>query len=479
MLQKTDADGNEKKPNKFRPPYPYGRAGPHNNFIYLRTLAIVPKIISNPLEAFSRFQFENPVSRYKLFSLPMALISDPDLIRHIFVERASALKAEPLRQNILKPILRNGLLTAEGDVWKRSRRTIAPIFSPRHVNGFAETMRHTTEEFVEEIRNGPNNTPIAPAMSRLTFLVLSQTLFSGEIIGDTDNFLADTAHFIKHMSSPDPLDLLDAPKWLPRITKLRGGGAISRMRKVVNDTALHRKQAMAAGKDVPDDFLTLLLRAGENEKNRLSMEEIEDNIITFIAAGHETTARALAWTLYLLAHDEDALKRCEEEADGLDMEKLPPHEWGNKLPWITACFEESMRLFPPAGVVQRRLTQDIDHGEYQIPAGTSVYVSPWILHRHETLWQDSSAFDPSRFYGNARDKIDRFAYLPFGLGPRVCIGASFAMMEAQIVMAILLKNFRFEYSVDKKPWPVMKITIQPDNGVPMKIIPRTIKNEQK
>ena len=472
MLQNATTKGTGNQPKLFHPPYPVGRPGPYNNFVYLRTLAIVPKIISNPLEAFSRFQFETPVSRYSLFSLPCALISDPDLIRHVFVERASDLAAEPLRQKVLKPALRDGLLTAEGEVWKRSRRTIAPVFSPRHVNDFAEAMRRTTTEFLDEISQGPSETNIGPSMSRLTYLVLSQTLFSGEIIGDTDGFLRDTAHFIKHMSSPDPLDLMGAPQWLPRLTKLRGGGALSRMRKVVNDTANHRRQAIAAGKNVPDDFLSLLLRAGENDKNRLSMEEIEDNIITFIAAGHETTARALSWTLYLLAHDKDAQERCEQETDALNMEDTPPHEWGEKLPWITACFEESMRLFPPAGVIQRRLIADIDHGEYQIPAGTSIYVSPWVLHRHETLWEDSSAFKPERFFGKARKKINRFAYLPFGLGPRVCIGASFAMMEAQIILALLLRNFRFEYNGDKKPWPVMKITIQPDNGVPMKIITR-------
>ncbi|MEE9376201.1 MAG: cytochrome P450 [Rhizobiaceae bacterium] len=460
-------------PNKFRPPYPVGRAGPYQNFIFLRTLAQVPTIVRNPLEAYAKFQFLTPVSRYKLFSLPFALISDPDLIHHIFVERAADLEAEPIRQRILKPILRDGLLTAEGDVWKRTRRAIAPVFSPRHVNNFAEPMRRTTHQFLEELTGFRQGDEIAPALSRLTYLVLSETLFSGEIIGDTNKFLADVAHFITHMSGPDPLDLMGAPPWVPRLTKLRGGAAIKRMRKVVSDTAAHRRKAIDQGKAVPDDFLTLLLRAGDKEQNQLSIEEIEDNIITFIAAGHETTARGLAWTLYLLAHDDEARKKAEKEADALEMNATPPQEWGNHLPWITACFEEAMRLFPPAPVILRRLTANIDHGDYQIPAGTNVFVSPWVLHRHETLWEDPSAFDPGRFYKQERDKINRYAYLPFGLGPRVCIGASFAMMEAQIILAQLLRYFRFDYSGNKKPWPLMKITIQPDNGIPMKLTPRT------
>ena len=449
---------------------------PSKPVIWLRTLAQIPKIITNPLEAFARYQFEIPVSQYKLFSIPFALVNDPDLIRHIFVDHAADLQAEPIRQKILRPVLRDGMLTAEGETWRRSRKTIAPVFAPRHVNGFASTMKRTTEEFVEELRQGPAETTIGPSMSRLTYLVLSETLFSGEISGSTDSFLADTAHFIKHLSNPDPLDLMGAPEWLPRVTKMRGGGAAERIRATVRDTASKRRETIKAGTDVPDDFLTLLLRAkGEDsasEKNRLSLDEIEDNIITFIAAGHETTARALAWTLYLLAHDPEARRKAEQEADALDMEGIAPHEWGKHLPWITACFEESMRLFPPAPVILRRLMTDIDHSDCQISAGTNVYVSPWVLHRHEMLWEDSSAFVPERFLGANRDTIHRLAYLPFGMGPRVCIGASFAMMEAQIILAILLRNFRFDYSGGKKPWPVMKITIQPDNGVPMKITPR-------
>ena len=132
-----------------------------------------------------------------------------------------------------------------------------------------------------------------------------------------------------------------------------------------------------------------------------------------------------------------------------------------------------MRLYPPAAVILRRLKDPIDFGEYQIPKGVNVYISPWVLHRHTTLWDEPDAFVPERFFGDARKEIGRFDYLPFGLGPRICIGASFAMQEAQIILALLLRNLRFEYAGDRPPWPVLKITVQPDNGMPMRKINRT------
>ncbi len=461
----------------FVPPYPRREMQrptgkpPPLPMIYWRTMRELPRILNNPLESFVSFHFDVPVSRYRLFSIPFALVSDPALIRHIFVERADALEAEPLRQKVLKPALRDGMLTAEGEIWRRARRTIAPVFSPRNVKSFAAGMRRTTEDFIEEMKRGPEKISFSEAMSKLTYLVLSETLFSGEIDDDVEVILADVAFFMEKLSAADPFDFLGLPDWIPRPTRLRGGNATQRLRGFVRDAAQDRRSRILAGQDVPDDFLTLLLRAGDDESGALTLDEVEDNVITFIAAGHETTARALGWTFYLLGNDQEALKRAEAEADAVDI-SLPPEEWGKQMPWITACFEESMRLFPPAAVILRRLCKPIDFGEYQIPVGVNAYVSPWVLHRHRTLWEQPDAFIPERFFGEARNEIGRFDYLPFGMGPRVCIGASFAMQEAQIILALLLRNFRFNYAGDRPPWPVLKITVQPDNGMPVSIMPR-------
>ena len=432
----------------------------------------MPKLVTNPLETFAIGAFQDPVAYTRIFNQPIALVHDPELIRHIFIEHADTLIADPLRQAVLKPALREGLLTAEGQTWRKSRRAIAPVFAPRHVEGFAAAMKSVTDKFLGRWENGVNSTEIADEMTRLAYLVLSQTLFSGDLDEDSERVIGDVGYFLKHLSQPDPMDFLNAPEWVPRLTKLKGKAAVDRLREGIRNTTEKRQAKIRNGEDVPEDFLTLLIQTEDREAGPLTLDEIEDNIITFIAAGHETTARALAWTLYLLAHDTNARERCENEIDALDLENIAPNSWGRSLPWTIACFEESMRLFPPAAIIARRTTEEIIHPNGNVMANANLLVSPWVLHRHETLWENPNAFDPNRFFGENRKSIHRFAYLPFGLGARVCIGASFAMQEAVIIMALMLKQYRFDYVGEKMPWPVMKITVQPDNGIPMKITPR-------
>ncbi|EFL91006.1 cytochrome P450 [Ahrensia sp. R2A130] len=458
----------------FRPKVPVPRPTPPNNFVHLRTLQVLPKLLSNPLEALSADAFTMPITYSAIFSNPIALVHEPAAIKYLFVERPDLLRADPVRQAVLKPPLREGLLTAEGATWRRSRKLIAPVFAPRHIDSFAIAMRERTEHYVATLHHRTDNTLlIADEMAALAYSVLSQTLFTGDLDDESEQVLADVAFFLKHLSQPDPLDFLNMSDRWPRLTKLRGQKALRRLRQGVRRTAQNRKQRIDQGAEVPDDFLTLLLNTTGDDDRGLSLDEVEDNIITFIAAGHETTARALAWTLYLLANDEDARQRCEAEIDALKTDDLDPHLWGDHLPFTTACFEESMRLFPPASMIGRQAVEDVDHNGLVINKDATVLVSPWALHRHETLWDDPAAFKPLRFLGEARKSIDRFAYLPFGMGQRVCIGQRFAMQEAQIALAILLRNFRFDYAGAEPPWPVMKITIQPHNAMPMKVTART------
>ena len=454
----------------FVPTHVPGRPPMPGNMIWLRTASLLPSIARNPLTGFAQVNYQDPVSIYSLFGKPFALINDPALIRHIFVERADILVKEQLSQKILRYALRDGMLTAEGDVWRKARRAIAPMFSPRHVAGFGDAMRDTCDRFVGELR-GQDRVDLAPAMSKLAFLILSETLFSGEINAEGEQILADTAIFLEKLGQPDPLDLMNMPDWLPRVTRLTGHSSSTRLRRIVRQTAEARREAIGRGEDVPDDFLTLLLRAGQDERTRLTLDEIEDNVLTFVAAGHETTARAVTWTLYCLAHDPDAMERAQAEADALDT-GAPVTGWGESLPWITACFEEAMRLFPPAAVILRELQDDVSFGGYELERGRNAYISQWVLHRHETLWDEPNSFRPARMFGEKRREIDRFAYLPFGLGPRVCIGASFAMQEANVMLATLLRAFDFTYAGMEMPRPVMRITVQPDNGMPMRLRPR-------
>jgi cytochrome P450 len=208
----------------------------------------------------------------------------------------------------------------------------------------------------------------------------------------------------------------------------------------------------------------------QEQAGGLTREEVKDNIVTFIGAGHETTARALGWTLYCLANAEDERHLLEEEIDCFFRgDAVPPEQWIEHLPRTRAAFEEALRLYPPAPSINRAAIEDDRYGDLVIKAGVTVLIMPWTLHRHRRLWDEPEAFRPSRFWPENRDKIDRFQYLPFGAGPRICIGASFALQEAVIALAVLLYRFRFSCTADCKPWPVQKLTTQPEGGLPMTV----------
>jgi cytochrome P450 len=457
-------------PKPFVPPAPVPRSR-HN---IPGILEVIQTIMRNPLELWGEPSYEDKWIHTKFLNERTLIVNDPGLIRHVLVDNAKNYKMGVIRQLILRPILRDGLLTAEGDVWKRSRRAMAPVFTPRHINQFATTMLKRTEayaaHYTEAARDGRVR-DLARDMTELTFDILSQTLFSGDIVSSSGDFSSDVDRLLHTMGRVDPFDLLKAPPWVPRLTRLKGKRVMALFRGIVDDTITKRRQKFSSGGTVPDDFLTLLLR--QEGDDGLTHEEIKDNIITFIGAGHETTARALGWMFYCLANAPADLKHVEDEIDRFFAGDVPaPQHWLDHLPKTRAAFEEAMRLYPPAPSINRAAIADDQYGEVAIPAGVTVLIMPWTVHRHRALWDQPDAFVPSRFWPENKGNIDRFQYLPFGAGPRVCIGATFALQEAVIAAAVLLYRFRFECTPDCKPWPVQKLTTQPDGGLPMRVVPR-------
>jgi cytochrome P450 len=410
----------------FRPPAPTPHTRPLNAIEFVWTAS------RNPLEIWGSRAYREPFVRATWLGVPTIIVSDPAAIRHILVENAGNYAMQPLRQRVLRPILRDGLLTAEGELWRRTRRAIAPIFAPRNIAGLAPVMADRAARFAEGLarREGPQD--IAAAMTELTYNVLQATLFSGDIAGDPREFAAAVAELLRTMGHADPLDILDAPAFLPRVTRLFGRRSERYFRRLIAQT-IERRQAVLKRGEGPRDLLGLLLAA-----EGLSRTEIEDNIVTFIGAGHETTSRALGWTLYLLSQAPEERDKVEAELDAL-LDDLPdPVDWSRRLIHTRAAFEEAMRLYPPAPSLNRMAVAADRFGELAIPAGASVLILPWIVHRHERLWQQPQSFVPARFLPENREAIDRFQYLPFGAGPRVCIGATFALQEAVIALAVLM-----------------------------------------
>ncbi|TIQ44634.1 cytochrome P450 [Mesorhizobium sp.] len=449
------------KPAPFVPPAPKPRTQPPS------TLEMMRIVYRNPLELWGEHTYNEPWISVTGIGGPLVIANDPGLIRHVLIDNARNYKMATVRQLILRPILRDGLLTAEGEVWKRSRKAMAPMFTPRHIFGFAEPMLKRTLEFVTCYEAG-GTFDVARDMTMLTYDILAETLFSGEIAGEPDSFAKEVDRLFETMGRVDPLDLLRAPEWLPRLTRIRGRKTMAYFRNIVANTVKLREERLKRDPDsVPQDFLTLLLRA--EGPDGLTRSEVEDNIITFIGAGHETTARALGWTIYCLAEAPWERDRVEREIDAVLAREPDPTKWLDAMPFTRAAFEEALRLYPPAPSINREPIEPETWNGLYIPKYAAVLVMPWVVHRHRKLWDKPDAFMPERFHPENRDRIDRFQYLPFGAGPRVCIGASFAMQEAIIALAILLSRFRFDVTSETRPWPVQKLTTQPQGGLPMQI----------
>ncbi len=457
----------------FEPPAPVPRTQELSKFEVLRT------VLRNPLELWSEQSYTLPWIETRFVNQETLIVNDPGLIRYILVENVANYEMSEVRRLVLRPILRDGLLTAEGPTWKRTRKAVAPVFTPRHAKGFADKMLSTCEHYAsryDAVVDAGAPVDIATDMTELTYDILAETLFSGQIAAETESFTRDVETLLGSMGRVDPMDMLLAPSWVPRITRWGSGKLMRRFGTVVAATMDERRRQMRAHPDtVPQDFLTLLLE--REGPDGLHADEIADNILTFIGAGHETTARALGWTFYCIAHAPDFRALMEAEIDRVIANGTDPVDWLENMPHVRAAFEESMRLYPPAPSINRAAIEadswTSPTGErIDIAKGVSVLVMPWTLHRHTLYWERPRAFMPQRFMPGNRESLHRFQYLPFGAGPRVCIGATFALQEAVIALGVLMKTYRFDVTPQTRPWPVQRLTTQPQGGIPMRVTRR-------
>jgi cytochrome P450 len=271
------------------------------------------------------------------------------------------------------------------------------------------------------------------------------------------------------------LDLFGVPKFVPRPGYRRLRHTMAYFGAVI-DTIIHaRDQRLAAhaASNEPDDLLTLLLRSLDPSTGRqLSPTEVRSNILTFLSAGHETTANTLAWSIFLLSQVPEWRSRVAEEAERELSD--PRDDLADRLILTKAVIEEALRLYPPIAALSRVAVDADVLGDIPVKPRSLIVIAPYVLHRHRKLWSRPDAFDPSRFLPEARSGIPRFAYLPFGVGPRTCIGSSFALQEAAIVLAVLTRNFEMRLVPHAEVWPLQRVTLRPAKGLPMQLIQRRV-----
>ena len=424
-------------------------------------LRAVRDLGKNPLTIWSDRYYREPVVSLRFLGRDIVLVSDPRLARQVLVTDADSYRFSAIRQAVFQPILPGGLLTDEGELWAKTRRALTPVFTPRHVRGFAPVMARIAAEREGRLEAEVDATELA---LDLTLDILLGCLFPPDAPLDRARFFADVEGVLTHGGTPHPLDIVAAPPAVPRW----GRGPLKRHVASLRAQVARIREAHD-GED-GTDLLSLLMRAGRAEGEPLTPTQVDDNLLTFLLAGHETTARSVAWTLALLSEAEDAREAVEAELDAAELDGTDPADWQAALPVLTATIRESLRLYPPASHLSRTATAPVRICERDYPKGTSVAVSSWLVHRHEANWDEPGAFRPERFAGpDAHRRND--AYLPFGMGPRVCIGASFAMQELVIVLATLLRRHRFALR-GAMPVPVMRVTLVPDAPLVMAVTDR-------
>jgi cytochrome P450 len=434
----------------------------------------------NPLATWTRAHFEQPVVMRKSVLGKLAVLSNAAGIRHVMVDNAANYHKGRLQRRVLLA-LGDGLLTAEDGDWRVQRRALAPLFTPRLVEGFSTAMGEAAKNLLKRWQSEPpdRTLDITGEMSRVTLEVLERTIFPEGLGREFGEFVRAVKLYAETFGRVDPLDVLGFPDWVPRLRRRSAQPALAFFVQVVDAMIAARRTSAGpkAGEDDRSgrDLLTLLVAASDPVTGTgLSEAQVRANIVTFIAAGHETTSNTLTWALFLLATHPQWRQLAEAEVDSAlpdgAIEGAPIAASSLKsLPLIRAIIDETLRLYPPAASWSREALEADEAAGIHLDKGTLVVISPWVLHRHKLLWKDPGAFDPSRFLPDVRVAIDRFSYLPFGAGPRICIGASFALQEAVIILASILRHFRLELSPNAKIVPVQWLTLRPKFGMPMAI----------
>jgi cytochrome P450 len=442
-----------------RPPLATEKLGTFRRFAILR---------DNVIASWGQRAYEEDIIRGRLFGRSSFILNTPDAIRHVLIENYENYTRTPTSIRVLQPMLGEGLLLAEGHAWKNQRRTLAPAFSPRAVTMLVPHMLAATNEAIAKLRDACGApVDLREAMQRLALDIAGRTMFSFEIARHGSALRAFVNDYGERLAQPRFLDFLLPLGWpSPRdfVRALFRRRWTSFMRKLIAE-----RRAIGAGEDGPRDLFDLMVAARDSETNAaFSDEQLADQVSTMILAGHETTATALFWALYMLALDPATQEKVAAEAQDATTQGEPDIE---HLKFTRAVLDETLRLYPPAFLIVRSAAGADTVAGFAVAPKDVILIAPWLLHRHEKLWKDPNTFDPSRFMPGTPPP-DRFAYLPFGVGPRVCIGAQFALTEATLALAKIVGMFRMTLLDTEPVMPVGVVTTQPDRSPMFRLVPR-------
>jgi cytochrome P450 len=434
----------------------------------LGRLAFAARFVRNPLEVVPREAYEAEFFRSGE-GAARAWVMGPALLKQVLLdEREKFHKLTQIR--LLAPLLGHGLLTSEGAEWKWQRQACAPMFRHQDLLGFVPVFVRAAQGLLARWRAAPGAAQPAVQqvdrdVTRATFEVISATLLPsadatiGPVLEDSIASFQRSGGWAQLYAS------VRAPHWLPRPGISSGRQAAIALRSAV--AALVRERRAGGG---PDDLMHRLMAARDPESGQaMDDERLIDNLLTFYLAGHETTARALSWTLYLLSRSPEWSAALEDEVARVTGGAPVAAAHIERLVLVQQVLKESMRLFPPVPMMSRQAVADTTLGGHAIRAGSSVIIPIYAIQRHAARWEDPHAFDPARFAPGREAALGRYQYLPFGAGPRICIGMAFAMIEASAILAALLQHARFTPAPGPEPYPVARVTLLPRSGMSLRV----------
>jgi len=452
--------GLKPQPRRFRPAAPEPLERDPSLFQLLR-----PSAARNLLTAIPRAAFEQRYRRVQMLQFVYHGINDPEAIKRVFVDNLANYRRPDLVKRLLRPAIGESLFTAEDESWREQRRLLAPVFAPQAVAAFAPLFAGVAEQSARRLADGGLVVDMAAEATRSTLEVIDAALFGGEsgmpfeeASAQVRDFLAGSTEVrLSLLFGLEALDMGPAQRRARRARK----ALLSRM------GAFIRRRTQASG--APDDFIGRLYAAfrAEHPEN-VAVQLTLDNAMVFFVAGHGTTANGLAWALYLLSHDAQAQAWARDEARaawataGDDPDRLL-----GRLPYLKMVWDETLRLYPPVHRIERQAMGDDELCGRPVRRGDMISIWPWVVHRHRTLWAEPDVFNPENFDPEGRQALHRYQYIPFGAGPRVCVGMAFAQAEALILLSRWLCGFRFAPVRGRDVQPAGDVSLRPEGGLPL------------
>ncbi len=420
----------------------------------------------DPLESFLRYALRfGDVVRYRGLWVTHQITHPDHILQVLQTNAANYRKGRDYR--ILRLSLGEGLLTSEGALWQRQRKMTQPAFQSQQIAGFMRIMEEQTLAMLRKWeRHAANGEAFdaLPELMRLTLNIVSQALFTASLESDIV-CIQEALTVGRDYSVERAWSVVRIPQWLPTPGNRRHQASLARFHSVIDRIIAQRR----ASSEHVNDLLTILVNARDENGAPMSAKQLRDEVATLLTAGHETTTLVLAWIFYLISTRPDVVERIVEEIGFLNG-RAPAYEDLSRLRYTRMVAEEAMRLYPPVWVLSRTAEADDVIGDFRIPAGSEILIFPYVTHRHPQWWQDPDRFWPERFLPQNSQGRPRGAYLPFGAGPRTCVGLNFAMTEILVALALILQRFRPELAVDPDQVRMEpSVTLRPAPGVPIRL----------